>query len=209
MFALSRPVLFAFVARTPNGLLTIAALRIAFDFSMLFQQAANQFRHFFISFGFDDIAEKKKFMLIIATGITSIMLIIAVSPLSDWIWGDIMGVPANLMALSVDVLLVMCLMPAVIVYRNFFHSRLMYLRRTAGMAYGAMVRVISIFIMAATFSALGWLNHFSAAAILIMGFVVEAAMAQWANNRANNRANDRTDDPVDDRTDVRKATPDG
>ena len=30
----------------PDGLLTIAALRVAFDFSMIFQQAANQFRHF-------------------------------------------------------------------------------------------------------------------------------------------------------------------
>src|SRR5690606_7804625 len=44
MFALSRPVLYAFISRTPNGVLAIAALRVAFDFSMLFQQAANQFR---------------------------------------------------------------------------------------------------------------------------------------------------------------------
>ena len=47
MFALSRPVLFAFVARTPEGIVAIAAMRVAFDFSSIFQQAANQFRHFF------------------------------------------------------------------------------------------------------------------------------------------------------------------
>ena len=58
MFALSRPILFAFVARVPDGLLTIAALRVAFDFSMIFQQAANQFRHFFITFGFTDMHSK-------------------------------------------------------------------------------------------------------------------------------------------------------
>ena len=184
MFALSRPVLFAFVARAPQGLLMIAALRVAFDFSMLFQQAANQFRHFFISFGFDDLHAKKKFMLIIASSITAIMLIVAVTPLSDWVWGDVMGVPAELMTLSVDVLLVMCLMPAVIVYRNYFHGRLMQLRRTAGMAYGAITRVFGIFVMSAISFEFGWLNHYSAAFILISGFVIEAAMAQIANHRA-------------------------
>jgi hypothetical protein len=185
MFALSRPVLFAFVARTPNGLLTIAALRVAFDFSMLFQQAANQFRHFFISFGFDDIATKRRFMIIVAVGITAIMLSFALTPLSDWVWGEVMGVPVELKALSVEVLLVICLMPAVIVYRNYFHSRLMYLRRTAGMAYGAIARVIGIFLTATLFFQLGWLNHYAAAGILIFGFVIEAAMAQWVHYRAS------------------------
>ena len=185
MFALSRPVLFAFVARTPNGLLTIAALRVAFDFSMLFQQAANQFRHFFISFGFDDIETKRRFMILVAVGLTGIMLLFALTPLSDWIWGEVMGVPVELKALSVQVLLVTCLMPAVIVYRNYFHSRLMYLRRTAGMAYGAMARVLSILLVATIFFQLGWLDHYAAASILILGFVIEAAMAQWAHHRAS------------------------
>ncbi len=184
MFALSRPVLFAFVSRTPNGLLAIAALRIAFDFSMLFQQAANQFRHFFISFGFDDIQAKRRFMGVVALGITAIMAAFALTPLSHWIWGSMMGVPAELMDLSVEVLMIMCLMPAVIVYRNYFHSRLMHLRRTAGMAYGGILRVAGIFILAAATFQLNLLNHLSAAAILILGFVIEALIAQNANQRA-------------------------
>jgi hypothetical protein len=184
MFALSRPVLFAFVSRTPNGLLAIAALRIAFDFSMLFQQAANQFRHFFISFGFDDIQAKRRFMVVVALGITAIMAAFALTPLSNWIWGSVMGVPAELMDSSVEVLMIMCLMPAVIVYRNYFHSRLMHLRRTAGMAYGGILRVAGIFILAAATFQLHMLNHLSAAAILIFGFVIEALIAQNANQRA-------------------------
>ncbi len=183
MFALSRPVLFAFVSRSPNGLLAIAALRVAFDFSMLFQQAANQFRHFFISFGFEDIHRKRRFMAAVAVGITAIMLVFAFTPLSNWIWGTLMGVPSELMALSVEVLIVMCLMPTVIIYRNYFHSRLMHLRRTAGMAYGAMLRVLGIFVVAALTFQLGALNHLSAAAILILGFVIEALVARSAHQR--------------------------
>ena len=185
MFALSRPVLFAFVSRTPNGLLAIAALRVAFDFSMLFQQAANQFRHFFISFGFDDIEKKRRFMTLVAVGITAIMLAFALTPLSNWVWGTLMGVPAELMALSVEVLIVMCLMPGVIIYRNYFHSRLMQLRRTAGMAYGGMLRVLGILIAAAIAFQFNALNHLSAATILILGFVIEAMIARRANSRAS------------------------
>ena len=51
MFAISRPVLYAFVSRMPDGIASIAALRVAFDFSTMFQQAANQFRHFFVTSG--------------------------------------------------------------------------------------------------------------------------------------------------------------
>ena len=56
MFAVSRPVLYAFVARMPEGVVSIAALRIGFDFTFFFQQASNQFRHFFVTFGLDDLA---------------------------------------------------------------------------------------------------------------------------------------------------------
>ena len=95
MFALSRPILFAFVARTPDGIASIAALRVAFDFSMIFQQAANQFRHFFISFGFDDLPTKRRFMTLIGVGITAIMLIFSLTPIHQWVWGGLMGLPAG------------------------------------------------------------------------------------------------------------------
>lgn len=179
MFALSRPILYAFVARAPNSLAIIAALRITFDFTMLFQQAANQFRHFFISFGFDDLRKKKHFMAIICFGITILMLTFVLTPLADWIWGNLMGIPNELMALAIEALLVMCLMPVAIIYRNYFHSRLMAIRRTGGMAYGSMARVVSIFALAALLQTLGLLSHISSAGILVFSFVVEAVLSQW------------------------------
>lgn len=183
MFALSRPILYAFVARTPNSIAVIAALRITFDFTMLFQQATNQFRHFFISFGFDDLKRKKQFMALVGAGITAIMLLFVLTPLADWIWGILMGIPEELMALAIESLLVMCLMPVAIMYRNYFHSRLMTLRRTEGMAYGSMLRVVSIFLFAALFQFTGILNHITAASILVFSFVVEAVMSHWFHHR--------------------------
>ena len=187
MFALSRPVLYAFVARSPNSIAIIAALRITFDFTMLFQQAANQFRHFFISFGFDEIDAKKKFMITIGSGITLIMLLFAVTPLADWIWGNLMAIPLAIMQLALEALLVMCLMPVAIMYRNYFHSRLMMLRETEGMAYGSAVRVAAIFALAAIAHRLGLLDHVSAAGILVVSFFVEALVSHWFHYRVSMR----------------------
>lgn len=183
MFALSRPILFAFVARAPDGILAIAALRVAFDFSMIFQQAANQFRHFFITFGFDDIEQKKKFLTLVTLGITAMMLIFALTPLSTILWADLMGLPSDLVNIARDVSLIMCLMPAIIIYRNFFHSRLMMSRKTGGMAYGSIIRVIGIYLSAQIFFSLGLLNHIIATFILILGFIIEAVIARQSSIR--------------------------
>jgi len=187
MFALSRPILYAFVSRTPGGLLAIAALRVAFDFSMLFQQAANQFRHFFVTFGLDDLARKRRFMMLVWSGITGIMLVFAVTPLSNLIWRDLMRIPEDVRPLAVDVMLVMCLMPAVIIFRNYFHGRLMVERRTMGMAAGAILRVAGIYLAAQLLFSLDALNHVTASLVLILGFVIEAAVVVHAAARGGQK----------------------
>lgn len=180
MFALSRPVLYAFVGRTDGGLVAIAALRVAFDFSMLFQQAANQFRHFFVTFGLDDLAGKRRFMVLVWLGLTAIMLLFAVTPLSNLIWRDLMGIPDPVRTLAVQSLLVLCLMPGVIIFRNYFHGLLMVERRTVGMAAGAILRVVGIYVACQLLFSLGWLNHVTASLVLILGFVIEAAVVLQA-----------------------------
>ncbi|MCZ6617915.1 MAG: hypothetical protein O7E57_07255 [Gammaproteobacteria bacterium] len=174
MFALSRPVLFAFVSRTPEGIVAIAAMRVAFDFSSIFQQASNQFRHFFVTFGLDDLKRKRHFMMFVCAGLTSIMLLFAITPLSNWVWEDLMQIPVEVRTLSVQVILVMCLMPSVILFRNYFHGRLMVERRTTGMAVGGILRVVGIYLMAQVLFSAGLLNYLTASIVLILGFVIES-----------------------------------
>jgi len=183
MFALSRPVLYAFVARIPEGLVTIAALRVAFDFGAMFQQASNQFRHFFITFGWDDLAPKRRFMVVVGAVITMLMLVIALTPLSQWIWLSLMGVPEQVGSLATDAFVVLCLMPICILVRNYYHGYLMVVRRTAGMAWASILRVIGIYLYAQGLFSLGWLNHTSAAFGLIVGFVIEAWVVRMIARR--------------------------
>lgn len=183
MFALSRPVLYAFVSRAPDGLTAIAAMRVAFDFSMLFQQAANQFRHFFVTFGLDDLPGKRRFMALIAVALTGIMLVFALTPLQAWIWRDLMRIPDDVRPLSVQVFFIMCAMPVVIIIRNYFHGALMVERRTAGMALGSVLRVVGIYLGAQVCFSLGQLDHVTASVILLLGFVIETLVVIQATAR--------------------------
>ncbi len=175
-FAISRPVLYAFVGRMPDGIASIAALRVAFDFSSMFQQAANQFRHFFVTFGLDDLSAKRRFMGLICAGITALMLLVALTPTADWLLGDLVGVPDDVLERAVDVILVMCLMPLVIILRNYYHGLLMVNRRTGGMAVGGILRVGAMAALAQAAYLAGWLDHVSAGLILILGFAAEAVV---------------------------------
>ncbi len=176
MFAISRPVLYAFVSRMPDGIASIAALRVAFDFSSLFQQAANQFRHFFVAFGIDELAAKRRFMALVCLGITIAMLAVSATPIGDWLLGRLLGIPQAVLQPAVEVLLVLCLMPLVIVLRNYFHGLLMVQRRTTSMAIGGTMRVVAIWVLAQLAYALGGLDHVTAAFILLFGFATETLM---------------------------------
>ena len=64
--------------------------------------------------------------------------------------------------------------------------RCMVMRRTGGMAYGSILRVIGIYACAQLFFSSGWLSHISATFILLLGFVIEAAIARISSARAAN-----------------------
>ena len=181
MFALSRPVLYAFVARTPDALVSIAALRVAFDFSMLFQQAANQFRSFWVTFGLGELQLKRRFMWLIGTGLTATMLLIAATPLNRVALMNLLGVEPIVFKPAVDVLLIMCCLPAIIIWRNYYHGFLMVTRNTNAMALGSSLRVVGIALVAALLGYAQLLNHVTAALTLLLGFAIETLIVGIAH----------------------------
>ena len=183
MFALSRPVLYALVARVEEGVLYIAAMRVAFDFSMMFQQTANQFRHFFVTFGLAQLEQKRRFLLVVGFGITALMCLFTFTPLVGWIWQEPMNIPEPILRPANQVLMVMCLLPAVILVRNYFHGILMVERRTGSMALASTLRVVGIYASAQIGIALGWLDHVYSAWALLLGFVIETVVVQRAARR--------------------------
>lgn len=179
MFALSRPILYAAIGGTGDGILTIAALRIAFDFTFFFQQAANQFRHFFVTFGLDAMAEKRRFMIRVALGLTLAMALTAFTPLGPLLIAEGIGAEAEVTDRALAALQVMTLLPLLIILRNLFHGILMVEERTGGMALGSILRVLTIAGLAQLLAPVGLLSPSTAAWTLLAGFATETAVVAY------------------------------
>ena len=179
MFALSRPILYAAIGGTGDGILTIAALRIAFDFTFFFQQAANQFRHFFVTFGLDAMAEKRRFMVRVALGLTLAMAGTAFTPLGSLLIAQGIGAEPEVTHRSLAALQVMTLLPLLIIVRNLFHGILMVEERTGGMALGSVLRVLTIAGLAQLLAPAGLLTPSTAAWTLLAGFATETGVVAY------------------------------
>ena len=179
MFALSRPILYAAIGGTGDGILTIAALRIAFDFTFFFQQAANQFRHFFVTFGLDAMAEKRRFMFRVALGLTLAMAGTAFTPLGPLLIAQGIGAEPEVTDRALAALQVMTLLPLLIIVRNLFHGILMVEERTGGMALGSVLRVLTIAGLAQLLAPAGLLTPSSAAWTLLAGFATETGVVAY------------------------------
>lgn len=183
MFALSRPILYAAIGGTGDGILTIAGLRIAFDFTFFFQQAANQFRHFFVTFGLDAMAEKRRFMGRVALGLTLAMGGTAFTPLGPLLIAQGIGAEPEVTDRALAALQVMTLLPLLIIIRNLFHGILMVEERTVGMALGSVLRVLTIAGLAQLLAPAGLLTPSTAAWTLLAGFAIETAVVAYRTLR--------------------------
>lgn len=177
MFALSRPVLYAFVNRTAQAVVLLAGIRVAFDFAMLFHAPINQFRHFLVTFGESDPAGSRRFMGRIMLVLTGIMGAIAFTPLSTFVLRNLLQVRGQALEIAGGAMMVLCGTPLIITIRNYFHGVLLTRRKTHGMAIGGIVRVLTIYASSWAFFEVGVLNRLTAAGVLLAGFGSEAIVS--------------------------------
>ncbi|MFP4107217.1 MAG: hypothetical protein ACLFVU_14185 [Phycisphaerae bacterium] len=185
MFALSRPIIYAYANRLADGEESVAALRVGFDFALIFHNPINQFRHFFVTFGDEDRDGVRRFMTLVMFVLFGMMLLIAVTPISLLIFTGLMGVDAEIAGMAREALLVLSVFPLVVTLRNFYHGDLMIRKRTFGMAAGAVLRVAAIWISSLLLYWTGWLDHVVAATILLLGFMVEAVTVTLFARKVN------------------------
>lgn len=178
MFAFSRPIMYMFINRGPDAVVTVAAMRVAFDFAMLFHNPANQFRHLLVTYGKDDVRGVRRFMRRVMAVLFVTMVLATFTPLSRLILNGLMGIEGETLTKAVWTLRVLCLTPVVITLRNVYHGQLMLGRRTHGMAAGAVFRIGIIALGSWILFMLGLMNHIAGAALLIAGFSLEAVVSR-------------------------------
>lgn len=173
MFSFSRPVIYSFVSRLPDGVIIIAALRIAFDFSIAFQNMVNQFRHLYLTYAKSDLKGVVRFMLQTSAIITGIMVFIVASYALRFILVNVMGVSLQVAIMSEEVFWVSSLLPLIICTRNFFHGQSMLTKNTMVMGMAGVLRVGGTALIAWVFVWFGVLNHVTAGFALVFGFFIE------------------------------------
>lgn len=173
MFSLSRPIIYSFLNRIPDPTPVIAAMRVGFDFAMIFHNALNQFRHLFVTFGDQDLAGVRRFMIRVSVVVVGSMVVVAATPVSRIVLEDLVGVKGEILQMTCEVVLVMCLLPIVVNFRNYFHGLALIRRTTGRMGAGAIFRNVASYLLAALFFYTGLLDHVTATLTLIAGFVAE------------------------------------
>lgn len=187
MFATSRPLIYAFISYTSGAALTIAILRICFDFTMMFYNMLNQFRHLFVTFGAEDPAGVRRFMIRIFGLVITAMLIIAITPLHQWFIHYLLGVENMLhVKMAQEAILVLCLIPMFLTLRNYFHGVALVEHKTGRMGLAGVMRISSIFCFTAVCYYFEVLNHMTGAGALVAGFMAEGT-AMWLLTRRSER----------------------
>jgi O-antigen/teichoic acid export membrane protein len=183
MFALSRPAVYTFAARVKDPEKLLAALRVGFDFSMIFHDPLNQFRHLFATFGERDLPGIRRFMTGVVVAVTALMAFVSFTPPGVWVFEALMGLEPGLIPMVRGVMAGLCLIPAAVTVRNYFHGLALVRRRTGSMAAGGVLRLLVIFATSWILFTAGWLTPLGAGAALLSGFVAETVMVACTTAR--------------------------
>ncbi|MFZ1294643.1 MAG: hypothetical protein WAR81_10575 [Pseudomonadales bacterium] len=177
-FGVSRPLIFVFVSRVPDAVAIIAAMRVSMDFLMLYQAVVNQFRHFFSVFGFGQLAQKRRFMALVAGSLTLAMtVVLVVPPFSEAFFLGALGLNPQLYASARYMCFLLLVVPTILMVRNYYHGILIARKRTAAMATGSFVRVVAIAGSGALLLGGGVLDERTAVLGMIAGFLAEMIIA--------------------------------
>lgn len=173
IFSLSRPIIFSFASRGADPFTTIAALRVAFDFAILFNNPLNQVRHLYLTFGSKELPQVRRFVMYLTGVSVGIFALVAFSPLGSWVMQGILGGGPGLWPRASEALMPLVPIPFFISMRNHYHGLAMLGRKTLGMAVGSLGRFSAIYVAASLLFMSGFLNHITGAACLAFGFFAE------------------------------------
>ncbi len=182
MMAVEGPFVAALIARMPEPALNLAAYGVAFSLAWLVESPIMMLLTAATALVRDraTFLALRRFSTTLNVGVTGLMLLLLVPPVFRGLAVGLMGLPPEV-AHRVHVALVILLpWPAAIGYRRFYQGVLVRHRLTRRVAYGTVVR-LSTMCLVAVLLALGTRLHgaWIGAAALSFGVVAEAVASRW------------------------------
>ena len=186
MMSVEGPFLAAVIARLPSPTLNLAAYGVAYAVALLVESPILLVMSTSTALAEDwaSYLKLRNFVFSLNAALTSIMAVSLWPPLFERVAGGLMGLPENLVGLTHLACLLLLPWPASIGYRRFYQGILVRNGLARRVAYGTVLRVISMGGVALLLS-LGWHapGAVVGAASLSAGVVVEAVSSRLMAQR--------------------------
>ncbi len=182
MMSVEGPYIAAIIARMPDAAYNLAAFGVAFSLSwlaespiMMLLTASNKLvgdRQSFLA--------TRRFAYALNAFVTLLMLVAVVPPVFSFLTATLMGLPPEVSSLVHTAMMLLVLWPASIGYRRFYQGILVRNHLTRRVAYGTVIRLVTMSVAAAV---LAFTTHWHGSSIgafaLGAGVLLEAAASRW------------------------------
>jgi hypothetical protein len=182
MMALEGPYIAAIVARMPEAAHGLAAFGVATALAWLIESPIMMLLSASAALVRDRASyfALKRFAHLLNALVTLGMVILAVPPVFTFVAETLIGLPHDIADLAHIATTAMILWPAAIGYRRFYQGILVRHHLTRRVAYGTIVRLVTMSITAAL---LAFVFHFPGALVgalaLLSGVILEAFASRW------------------------------
>ena len=182
MMALEGPYIAAIVARMPAAAHSLAAYGVATSLAWLIESPIMMLLSAATALVRDRASylALRRFAVALNGLVTLGMVVLAIPPVFRWVGETLIGLPPEISRLAHLSTIIMIPWPAAIGYRRFYQGILVRHHLTRRVAYGTVVRLIT---MSATAALLAFTFELSGAAVgagaLLAGVVLEAAVSRW------------------------------
>jgi len=182
MMAIEGPILTSVIARLQDPTYNLAAYGVAVALAMFIESPVIMLLSTTVALGKDkrSVRALHRFMLNVNTLVTVGMLIVSIPMVYDVLVHDVIHLPDDVAALMYWGLVCMIPWPAAIGYRRYYQGLLIRNGRTRRVAYGTVVRLLS---MAGSATILVAFSSFPGIVIgtvsLTVGVVLEAIATRW------------------------------
>ncbi|MGB0953971.1 MAG: hypothetical protein ACPG31_12170 [Planctomycetota bacterium] len=178
----------AAMSRMPEADLSLASWQVVHAIVFLFRSTGFAFNEVVVA-QLDRPGAKQtlqRFAIILALCTSGLLCLIALTPLSDWILGDLYGLAPDLKVMCATALLFAMLMPAYQVYQSLFQGRLVHAKQTRGITEAVALYVCTA--LTGLQVAVWWGSFpgiYAALTVFSLGGILQTL---WLRNRANLKA---------------------
>lgn len=146
IMSIENPYLTAIIARMAEPKFNLAAYGVAFSFALIIEAPVIMMMSASTALvkDYDSYRQLKNFTYVLNFILTGIMLLILIPPIFDFIAIDLIALPQKVADLTYVAMILLVPWPGAIGYRRFYQGILINSNQTRKVAYGTLIRLISM-----------------------------------------------------------------